>query len=238
MRIVILEEDINQGDMLRWLIEAAGHKCHAFASWKPFQTNLYRDSFDLIILNWNHPEQTGPQALHWIRDTLQLNIPVLIVSNDTKEDSIVNALQSGADDFVGKPIRRNEIVARIQALLRRSHPETQTPDRIVIEGFEFHAKLSTITHGTQRTTLTQKEFELALLLFNNLGKSLSRGHIQECIWGRDTDLPSRTLDTHISRVRTKLQLKPEHGFQLVPVYGFGYKLDFIQQKPANSLEIA
>lgn len=235
MRIAILEDDITQSDMLRWLIESAGHKCHVFSSWKSFQTGLYRDSFDLIVLEWNLPDHSGLQTLHWVRDTLHLPVPLLVISANNQEDIVVNALQAGADDFVAKPIRRSELVARINALLRRSHPETQTPNTVHIEGFEFHAKLGTITHKNQRVELTQKEFELALLLFRNLGKSLSRGHIQENVWGRDTDLPSRTLDTHISRVRNKLGLKPEQGFQLVPVYGFGYKLETLTEKQQNPL---
>ena len=75
--------------------------------------------------------------------------------------------------------------------------------------------------------MTHKEFDLALLLFRNLGKPLSRLHIQESVWGHETDLPSRTMDTHVSRVRSKLSLRPELGFRLDPVYGFGYKLETI-----------
>ena len=68
-------------------------------------------------------------------------------------------------------------------------------------------------------------FALALLFFRNLGRPLSRAYIHEAVWQRDTALPSRTMDTHVSRVRNKLQLKPEHGYRLVPVYSYGYRLE-------------
>jgi DNA-binding response OmpR family regulator len=73
--------------------------------------------------------------------------------------------------------------------------------------------------------VTQKEFDLALLLFQNLGRPLSRAYILEAIWSRERDVPSRTMDTHVSRVRNKLQLKPENGFRLTPVYSYGYRLE-------------
>jgi DNA-binding response OmpR family regulator len=78
-------------------------------------------------------------------------------------------------------------------------------------------------------TLTQKEFELALLFFRHLGRPLSRAYIHETVWSRDAELSSRTLDTHVSRVRNKLDLRPAAGFRLVPVYSFGYRLEQITE---------
>ncbi len=75
--------------------------------------------------------------------------------------------------------------------------------------------------------LTQKEFQLAVLMLRNVGKPLSRGHIREMVWGRGSDVPSRTMDTHVSRVRTKLDLRPEHGYLLAPVYSYGYRLEHL-----------
>ncbi|WP_370263956.1 response regulator transcription factor [Limnobacter sp.] len=230
MRIAILEDDLTQSEMLRWVLESVQHKCHCFSTFKSFQAALYRDSFDLVLLDWVLPDSSGPKVMHWIRDTLHIKVPVLFITSKTDEENIVEALNAGADDYMIKPIRRGELVARVNALLRRAYPELTAPEVFDIAGLEFHPKFSTIVRHTKRVIMTQKEFDLALLLFRNLGKPLSRSHIQESVWGRDTDLPSRTMDTHISRVRSKLALRPEQGFRLTPVYGFGYKLEQVDQE--------
>jgi DNA-binding response OmpR family regulator len=77
----------------------------------------------------------------------------------------------------------------------------------------------------EQIDVTHKEFNLALLFFRNLGRPLSRAYIHESIWVRETAVPSRTMDTHVSRVRNKLRLRPENGFRLVPVYSYGYRLE-------------
>lgn len=225
MRIAILEDDPTQSEMLRWVLESVNHKCHCFSTFKSFQAALYRDSFDLVLLDWVLPDSTGPRVMTWIRETLHIKVPVLFITSKTDEENIVEALNAGADDYMIKPIRRGELVARANALLRRAYPELTAPEVFTIADVEFHPKFTTIIRHAKRMVMTQKEFDLALLLFRNLGKPLSRSHIQETVWGRDTDLPSRTMDTHISRVRSKLILRPEEGFRLTPVYGFGYKLE-------------
>lgn len=230
MRIAILEDDLTQSEMLRWVLESVNHKCHCFTTFKSFQTALYRDSFDLVLLDWVLPDSSGPKVMHWIRETLHIKVPVLFITSKTDEENIVEALNAGADDYMIKPIRRGELIARVNALLRRAYPELTAPEVFEISDLEFHPKFSTIVRHTKRVIMTQKEFDLALLLFRNLGKPLSRSHIQESVWGRDTDLPSRTMDTHISRVRSKLALRPEQGFRLTPVYGFGYKLEQVDHE--------
>ena len=227
MRIAILEDDATQSEMLKWVLDAVGHKCHTFSNFKAFQAAIYRDSFDLILLDWVLPDNSGPRVMVWIRESMNLKVPVLFITSKTDEENIVEALNCGADDYMIKPIRRGELVARVNALLRRAYPELTAPEVFEISGLEFHPKFTTIVCQGQRVVMTQKEFDLALLLFRNMGKPLSRGHIQESVWGRDTDLPSRTMDTHISRVRSKLSLKPELGFRLSLVYGFGYKLEHV-----------
>ncbi len=88
-----------------------------------------------------------------------------------------------------------------------------------------------LEHGADdymRVELTPKEFELAVTLFRNVGRLLSRGHLQETVWGRSGDLATRTVDTHVSQVRKKLDLRPESGYRVVPVYNYGYRLERLE----------
>jgi DNA-binding response OmpR family regulator len=96
-----------------------------------------------------------------------------------------------------------------------------------LDNISFEIRKAKLTLNDQTIALTQKEFDLGLLLFKNMGRPLSRAYILESVWATETEVSSRTIDTHISRVRNKLQLQPEYGFRLVPVYGYGYKLEKI-----------
>jgi DNA-binding response OmpR family regulator len=124
-----------------------------------------------------------------------------------------------------KPIRRGELLARVQALLRRAYPSQNPIEQIQFGNFIFEARTGRLTMSGAPIEVTQKEFDLALLFFRNLGRPLSRAYILEAVWARDVEIPSRTMDTHVSRVRSKLQLRPEHGFRLAPVYSYGYRLE-------------
>ena len=85
--------------------------------------------------------------------------------------------------------------------------------------------------------LTPKEFELTVTLFRNIGRLLSRGHLQETVWGRSGDLATRTVDTHVSQVRKKLDLRPESGYRVVPIYNYGYRLERLKA-PSRSSQAA
>ena len=89
----------------------------------------------------------------------------------------------------------------------------------------FHESAGSVTRDGQPVALTAKEYALALLLFRNLHRALSRTYILETVWGNEPDLNSRSLDMHISRIRNKLELRPERGFRLTPIYSYGYRLE-------------
>lgn len=229
MRIAVLDDDHSQTDLVCQVLKAAGHTCYPFQSGKEMLNQLRRESFDLLIIDWQVPDLSGPEVLQWAREKLNPNLPVLFMTSRSGEDDIVAGLAAGADDYMIKPIRRGELTARVQALLRRAYPNQTSAEQIQFGQYVFEPRTGRLSVNGQPIEVTQKEFDLALLFFRNLGRPLSRAYILEAVWSRDVDIPSRTMDTHVSRVRSKLQLRPENGFRLAPVYSYGYRLEQITE---------
>ncbi len=239
MRIAILDDDETQLELMTYLLGKAGFACHGFSEGTSLLRQLRRESFDLLVLDWAVPDISGTEVLAWVRSNLPQRVPVLFVTGRTSENDIVAGLAAGADDYMIKPLRGSELVARVQALLRRAYPEA-VHDQITFGAYRFETTRNEVhfesATGTRVAVLTQKEFDLALMLFRNIGRPLSRSHIREVVWGRDIEIPSRTMDTHISRIRSKLELRPEAGFRLVPVYSYGYRLDQVRPSDAATPE--
>jgi DNA-binding response OmpR family regulator len=207
-------------------MEGIGHECHGFTDGKTLLRELRQQSYDLLILDWSLPDVQGPAVVRWIREELRSRLPILFVTNRREEADMVEGLSAGADDFMVKPIRVGELEARIRALLRRSYP-SQHESEIVFGPYHFLPTSRTLKVNGEPAELKHREYELALFLFQNLGRLLSREHLREAVWGTAADAPSRSLDTHISRLRAKLDLRPSNGFLLSAIYGLGYRLEAI-----------
>lgn len=233
MRIAVLDDDPSQADLICKTLAAVGHACQPFQSGKGLLDQLRRESVDMLILSWQVPDLSGTEVLRQFKEKLPGKIPVLFVTTRSGEDDIVAGLAAGADDYMIKPIRRSELVARVQALLRRAYPAMNTSEMIRFGNYVFESQLGRLSINGAQVELTQKEFDLALLLFRNVGRPLSRAYINESVWVRESELPSRTLDTHVSRVRSKLRLRPENGYRLAPVYSYGYRLEQLPGKPSE-----
>ena len=225
LRIAILEDNTAQLELLQCWLGEAGHESYGFSTGSDFQDAIRRETFDLLVLDWNLPDTNGPDMLAWVRQQLDWDIPVLFTTSRNEEQDIVLALESGADDYMTKPIKRSETTARINALLRRALPEAAEDAVYNCPPFEFDSNNRQVTVDDQTIGLTNKEFQLALLLFHNSGRLLSRGYILENVWGVRSELSTRTVDTHVSRLRNKLGIRPERGWRLNAVYHHGYRLE-------------
>lgn len=230
-RIAVLEDDESQRDLIERYLGLAGYACRSFDRGKALQRSLGQDSYDACLLDWEVPDLSGEDLLIWMRTHLKEHVPVLFITARDSQDDIVRMLDLGADDYMTKPVRERELLARLGALLRRSRGRP-SPSRVVeIAEFCFDQELRTITrHGTP-IKVTSKDFDVALFLLSNVGRLLSRSHIYESVWGRTANINTRTVDTHVSRVRVKLALIPENGWQITPVYQFGYR---VQRLPGAS----
>jgi DNA-binding response OmpR family regulator len=214
-------------DFLQDALIQAGHHCYLFEMSAVFWTVLRNDTFDLIVFNAPPAGPPGLDALVRLRTSLNLSTPSVLLADSGTDQDIVAALDAGADDYITKPIGRAVLIARLNALMRRIGPRDAEATPEIHGPFTLHPARNMIVVDGEAIMLTVKEFELAATLFRNMGKPLSRGYLREVVWGRNPELPSRTLDVHISRIRTKVGLRPARGFRLVHVYGFGYRLEQI-----------
>jgi DNA-binding response OmpR family regulator len=234
MRIAIVEDDASQADLVRLWLVGAGHACHTFGRGREFMRVMTRDSFDLLVLDWELPDVNGDAILAWVRANVREAVPVLFTTARDAEADIVAALKAGADDYLVKPLRKQELLARVEALGRRARPQPRAAETLHVGEFEIDVDRRVVSRRGASVDLTQKDFDLAVFLFRNVGNLVSRGHILESVWGRTSDLNTRTVDTHISRLRSKLGLVPENGWKLTAVYQHGYRLEQLAPEPRSN----
>jgi DNA-binding response OmpR family regulator len=234
MRIAIVEDDASQADLVRIWLVGAGHACHTFSRGREFMRVMTRDSFDLLVLDWELPDVNGDAILAWVRANVREPVPVLFTTARDAEADIVAALKAGADDYLVKPLRKQELLARVEALGRRARPKPRAAEHLRVGEFEVDVDRRIVARRGVEMELTQKDFDLAVFLFRNVGNLVSRGHILESVWGRTSDLNTRTVDTHVSRLRSKLGLVPENGWKLTAVYQHGYRLEQIAPESRSS----
>ena len=224
MHIALLEDDQDQSVLMQALLEDAGHKCVVYSSGKDMTMALLHESYDLLILDWLVPDMNGLEVLNWVRESLDWRIPVLFITQKDEEEDVVQALQGGADDYMSKPVKRAEMLARIGSISSRTQ-QANTEDELEFTPYTLQRSSKTVKLNGENIDITRKEFELTLFLFRNAGRVLSRGYILETVWGRSADVNTRTVDTHVSRLRRKLVIGAENGWKLTSIYQHGYRLE-------------
>jgi len=223
MRVLYLEDDCFQRELAKGWLEAAGHLVQCVGDGSQAIKSIERDSFDIAVLDWEVPSPSGFDVLRWIRRR-GLGIPVMFLTSHAGEEELVRALGSGADDFLAKPVRRLEFLARVAALGRRSGAAPEEMRFLEVPPYRLDLKTAAVWIGDERLRLKPREAQLAILLFRKRGEVVSRAEMFETVWGTQAKLMSRTIDTHVSRVRKLLRLDGFHGWNLHAVYQRGYRL--------------
>ncbi|MCC8400432.1 response regulator transcription factor [Paraburkholderia sp. MMS20-SJTN17] len=238
MNILLVESDPAQTDSVERAIRQSGHRISKVERGEDAITFLQGNEVDLVVLDWESPGVSGFEVLHWIRRHLGREPPVLFVISRLLEVDIVQALDAGADDYVFKPLRTEELMARAGALLRRAQRSIKAECVIAFGPYFFDVTQRRVFLHREAIALTDKEFAVAAYFFANVGQVVSKRFLARLAWGRELDSTSRTIDTHIYRLRRKLVLRPENGVRLATVYTHGYRLDEVARGSGNALASA
>jgi len=227
MKIAVLENDTRAAQELEDWLRGAGHNVKFFGSGQAFAHEVDRATFDVAVLGSTPTDMRAAEVCAALRERMS-GVPLLRILQRGGEQDIVLSLNGGADDCMAA-VRQFELLARLEALVRRTkHVQAPVDELLEFGNLSVDLKNRLVMRDGARVTLTPKTYNLAVFLLTNSGQLLSRAHLLEQIWGHEKSATTRTLDTHISRLRTVLGLTPQFGWQLQSVYQHGYRLDRIE----------
>lgn len=230
LRIALLEDLPEFAEpMIGWLT-AAGHRCHWQASTAGFMRMLSRESFDLVLLDWQLPDGSGDEVLRWMQRTLDHAPPAVFVTSRADETDIAHILDLGAEDYLVKPVRQFELLARVRAIARRHSAAAASPV-IEVGNLRIDTASRSVQRDGQAAELGPKEYAMLVLMLSNVDRLLSREQLYEAGWGRAMTGTTRTVDTHVSQLRTRLGLTMPHGWRLSSIYQRGYRLEWVGTAP-------
>ncbi|MBR9830047.1 MAG: response regulator transcription factor [Oceanospirillales bacterium] len=220
--IAIVEDDIEQFEYLR-LCLGADYFLSGYPNATTFVRSLARAVPDILLLDWHLPDITGIELLKQLRRQGH-NMLIIVITARNDEGSLVTAFEAGANDFIAKLVRVGELKARIRALTLRAGLSVEN-SHYQVGDYRIDVQLRHFFLNEQQVRLTNREFDLAVMLFQRLGELLHREVLLRSVWGVEDAVGTRTLDTHMSRLRKKLALNGEYGLQLRSAYQLGYRLE-------------
>ena len=226
-KILIVEDESSFSEAISFLLGKEGYES-AVAENGRIALDLFKSNdFDLVLLDLMIPEVSGIDVCRTIRTTSSVPI-IMLTAKDSEVDKVVG-LELGADDYVTKPYSSRELVARIKAVLRRGIPDdgTSTSNSGIhsIAGIRMDIERHQVTVNGNLIPLPLKEFELLEFLLRNEGRVLTRGQLIDRVWGGDYYGDTKTLDVHIKRLRSKIEVDPANPVLIQTIRGLGYKFE-------------
>jgi two-component system, OmpR family, phosphate regulon response regulator PhoB len=202
--ILIVEDEPALAELLRYNLEATGHKVRCEATGSGAEHALAEERFDLVVLDWMLPEVSGIELCRRIRQRPETRLlPILMLTARGEEADRIRGLSTGADDYVVKPFSISEVQARVKALLRRAAPDL-VADVIVSGDIELDRAAHRVKRAGRDLRLGPTEFKLLLFMMESRGRVLSRQQLIDGVWGHLVEIDERTVDVHIGRLRKAL----------------------------------
>ncbi len=236
--IGLVEDDPVQAQLISAMVEEAGMQCLVFRSEQEFRRRLGPESIDLLLLDWNLPKVSGLELLKDLRASAA-TLPVIFITANDREEDIVAGLAAGADDYIIKPPRSAELIARIRATIRRVSPNAEDSKLFGVDPFSFDIAQRKMIFRNEVAELTDREFDLLLYLFQRAGKVVSRETLLTQVWRLGPNVATRSVDTYVSRLRKRFGLQGDCGWRLDGIYQHGYRLvkvdDGVLQPPSAAV---
>jgi DNA-binding response OmpR family regulator len=222
IKILLVEDDPNLGSLLKDYLEAKGHQCILRTNGEDGYKSFINETFDFVILDVMMPIKDGFSLAKDIRGIDQ-KVPILFLTAKSLSEDKLKGFETGADDYMTKPFSMEELMARINAILRRSSDSlNKESSEFSIGDFSFDTKLQILKSDNQNQKLTTKESDLLKLLCKNENSVLERNHALKAVWGDDNYFNGRSMDVYIAKLRK--YLKSDDRIQIINVHGKGFKL--------------
>jgi len=222
--ILLVEDEASLSEPLAFLLQKEGYSVTIAEDGRRAVDLFAQGKFNLVLLDLMLPELSGVEVCRAIRGTSP--VPIIMLTAKDSEVDIVVGLELGADDYVTKPYSSRELLARIKAVLRRQAPSEAGDDSLLKSGhLMLDSDRHTLTVNGAMTAIPLKEFELLEYLMRNAGRVLTRGQIIDRIWGSDYFGDTKTLDVHIKRIRSRIEVDPANPELILTVRGLGYRFE-------------
>ncbi|WP_430591445.1 response regulator [Humidisolicoccus flavus] len=223
--ILLVEDEAALSEPLAFLLEREGFDVRVSENGRDAVADFATNGADLVLLDLMLPGLSGTEVCREIR--AQSGVPIIMLTAKDSEIDIVVGLELGADDYVTKPYSSRELIARVRAVLRRHETKTvaEAPGVLYAGRVELDSERHAVRVDGRDVAMPLKEFELLEFLMSNMGRVLTRGQLIDRVWGPDYFGDTKTLDVHIKRLRSKIELDPSSPEQLVTVRGLGYRFE-------------
>ncbi len=222
-KLLLAEDDENLGLLLKEYLVAKGFDADLYPDGEAAYKGFMKEHYDICILDVMMPKKDGFTLAKDIR-IVNADIPVLFLTAKNMKDDVLEGFKLGADDYITKPFSMEELIMRIEAILRRTSQEGQSNNQQIftLGKFTFDTRKQTLSEGEESVKLTTKESELLKLLCQNANKVLERNYALKSIWIDDNYFNARSMDVYITKLRK--HLKDESSVEIINVHGKGYKL--------------